>query len=435
MSFLHDRNLWIVLVIALSLRTAAACVVEQRLAGTEQRFLIPGDADGYWELGKRIAGGSDYAVHQPPRYVLRTPGYPLLLAAVIRIAGDSVFSASLVMAWIGTCCCGLTWVLGKRLVDQRTAVLAAAWMAVSPLQVGNSVLILSETWFAFWLLLCLIAFSGLPGRWQPGFSSSAAAYGDLSGTGELAGTAPGGRNPEVRNPLQAGRALVGGLVTGVAALVRPGWILWPGFSGSLLIAWGEGRVTKRCWHAALIGIGCLMALAPWAWRNQQVTGHWILTSLWSGPSLYDGLHPGATGASDMRFVDQEGIYGRMSEYAANAHYKQKAWEFVLAQPRRAVELGIIKAGRYLSLTPQAAGFSGGILSQACLVYYTAFGLMTILGAWQLRHRPALVLLLAGPFLQFLVVHMVFVGSIRYRLPVEFPLSVLAAAGTRRIRGV
>jgi hypothetical protein len=33
-----------------------------------------------------------------------------------------------------------------------------------------------------------------------------------------------------------------------------------------------------------------------------------------------------------------------------------------------------------------------------------------------------------PFVQFLLVHMVFVGSIRYRLPVEFPLTIIAARG-------
>jgi hypothetical protein len=54
--------------------------------------------------------------------------------------------------------------------------------------------------------------------------------------------------------------------------------------------------------------------------------------------------------------------------------------------------------------------------------------LIIVGIVHLRKQPALIALLTGPFLQFLVVHMVFVGSIRYRLPVEFPLSIIAAQG-------
>ena len=38
----------------------------------------------------------------------------------------------------------------------------------------------------------------------------------------------------------------------------------------------------------------------------------------------------------------------------------------------------------------------------------------------------------GPFVLFLLVHMVFVGSVRYRLPVEFPLSVMTAVGWRSL---
>jgi hypothetical protein len=91
-----------------------------------------------------------------------------------------------------------------------------------------------------------------------------------------------------------------------------------------LAASDAARCADFCW--------VLPALLPWAWRNHNVTGHWIFTSLWSGPSLYDGLHPGATGASDMTFVDTENVFSKMSEYDTNAHYKQRAFEFALNNP-------------------------------------------------------------------------------------------------------
>ena len=90
--FSGTRNkFWIILLLALLVRVAAAIAIDQHVTSSGRSFLIEGDANGYWELGQHIAAGEDYAIHQPPRYVLRTPGFPLLLAASIRVFGDSIF--------------------------------------------------------------------------------------------------------------------------------------------------------------------------------------------------------------------------------------------------------------------------------------------------------------------------------------------------------
>ena len=392
---------WTILFLALLLRVIAAIAIDQHVTEAGRTFLIEGDANYYWELGQHIAAGEDYAVFQPPRRVLRTPGFPLLLAASIKVCGENVFAASLVMAVVGTGCCWLTWLLARKLFDESTALWAMLLVAVSPLQIGSNVQILSEAWFTFGLLVCLLALARLLNQ-QPG--------------------APSGRI-----------AFATGILTGLTVLIRPGWLLWVGLSSILVILFGQMTVAKRILCAALIGGGCFVALLPWAWRNHEVTGHWIFTSLWSGPSLYDGLHPNATGASDMTFFDQENVLSTMSEYEMNDHYKQRAINFAMSHPRRTVELAFLKAGRYLSPSLNAAGFSGGVFSVFCAVWYSTLTVLILAGAQDLRHRLVCVGLLAGPFLPFLLVHMVFVGSIRYRLPIEFPLSILAAHGVVALR--
>ncbi len=418
------RLVWLILLAAFALRAATAFVVDWHVKSAGRQFLIEGDANGYWELAIRLTEGRDYCLHHPPRYILRTPGFPLLLAGCMIVVGQSELRVSLILAAIGTACVWLTWKLARKCVPETTAIVAAAMMAISPLQIGNSVLILSETWFTFWLLLSLLALQRLLPLRNP---DAAIPARDSAISNDASALTPTSES--------VWPALQSGLVTGITVLVRPGWILWPVVSGLLLLVFGKAKLPRKFLQIAAIGIGCLLALTPWAWRNYQVSGHWILTSLWSGPSLYDGLHPQATGASDMTFVDSEPVYATMSEYDANAHYKQRAMEFVRENPGRTMELAVIKAGRFLSLTPNASGFSGGPASLICLAYYSCFFCLIFAGGWQFRRNPAVLALLAAPFMQFLLVHMVFVGSVRYRLPVEFPLSVLASNGLVALWGL
>lgn len=387
-----------IFLLALMLRVPLAIAVQRHVDRAGREFLISGDADGYWRLAGKLANGEDYAIYTPPRYVLRMPGFPLLLAGV-RTIGGGIWEARLMLAALGAAGCSLTAALGHRLVGQTAGSLAGVYTALSPSLAGISVLLLSESTFAVAMLLNLWCFV----RWLQASEQGPARSHQLVWAGLC------------------------GITFALACYVRPGWLL----ALPAALVFQLARSARR-WRAVVKTTVCVacaaLSLFPWAYRNHQVTGHWVVTTLWSGPSLYDGLNPHADGGSDMRFFDEERLLTRMSEYEMNRHYTTEAWRFVKEHPGRAVELAARKQLRYWTPWPNAAEVASPFIRIAVGLTYLPLVLGAAWGAWRFRREGLVMFIAVGPLLYFAGVHCVFVGSMRYRLPTEFPLSLLAAAG-------
>lgn len=401
---------WI-LVGAFLVRVLAAVVVQHEVEKTPSRIcLIDGDAIGYWELAKCLAEGREYAIYDPPRKVHRMPGFPLVLAGGIKLFGTNLLPIRLLLALLGTIACGLVYWLTRDLVDHPTALIACFVAAVSPTFVVFSVLLLSETVFAVFLLASLIALSRL---------AQCHSQSPATTTANWALTA----------------ALVAGLLAGIATLVRPTWLLvGPAFAAVYLFAPGNRR--RRVAPAMVLVAALAITLAPWTLRNYHVTGHFIATTLWVGPSLYDGLSADATGDSDMQFVERDGLYANPVvpdfEYTADRHYRKLAFDFVKGHPSRAIGLAFTKLGRFLNPFPNAAQFASRATYWSVGLFEAPVLLLAAIGLWQSRHASWRLLLAAGPVLYFALVHSVFIGSVRYRLPAEYALLVLTAVGCRSL---
>jgi len=406
---IHGRRLlFLILSLALGLRIAAACGVHYALNEHDQPvFLIAGDADGYWQLAEKIRQGKPYALYDPPRYVQRMPGFPAVLAAGLWLGRGHPLGARLMLAVLGTLTCGLVFVLGRQLFDETTAATGALLAAVSPTMIGFSVIILSETVFALAMLICLLMLCG------------------------LARTMRG----EMRCSL-VWAALVG-VSTGVATLVRPSWLLVAPGCCLVLTLWARSRLAAAAQSACLLA-ACLLTLLPWGYRNWQVTrqttgtGHWVVTTLWSGPSLYDGWNPTADGGSNMQFFERDRLMSRMSEQAVDRHYRNLAFRYAWTHPQRVAELAILKMKRFWSLWPTSAVLQRVDVRLIMTAYFVPIFLLGLRGAWLVRRQRWHLLLCVGPLLYFSAIHLVFVGSMRYRLPAEFPFLLLSAFGVRSL---
>jgi 4-amino-4-deoxy-L-arabinose transferase-like glycosyltransferase len=417
-----------VLIAALVSRAIAAGVLQSYVDRLRPpRLCVFPDTNYYWLLARAIRQGRPYEIVEWGTIsfkAMRTPGYPLFLAACQAVFGEWPLGVRLVQAVLGTVSVGLVYLLALRFerlsapgpdggTHGRTASLAAAILAaINPYYVGISELILSETLF---IPLLLASVSGMAVLWRG--------------------------HDEAERLTPAWRALVAfasGAAGGAAILVKPSFAL---FLPCVLVCWiaagGFSRDRRMLGDAlrsaVLIAVGVALVMGPWWVRNARTYGRFVATSVWFGASLYDGLNPGATGASDMRFREQ-GDIRTLEELEQDATLTRRAVEFARENPGRVLELAVVKFGRYFSPWPNAEEIRSRWLAVASAAVVIPVYCLIIAGLWNRRRDVRATVLLAGPLFYFCAVHLVFVSSIRYRIPGEMVAATLAGMGFRSIEG-
>ena len=179
--------------------------------------------------------------------------------------------------------------------------------------------------------------------------------------------------------------------------------------------------------------------------QRQADRPFVPTTLQVGASLYDGLNPKATGASDMedfvpRFVAQQRQAaasqrppGRMLsiedpfELRLDRRMRDAAIAWAWANPGRAVAIG----GRQVPadverLAQRAAAVRLWPMRLAVFFTYTPLLIFAIIGAWRTVGRGWPYILCWLPAVYLTLLHVVFVSSIRYREPAMLALLALAA---------
>lgn len=396
------KLLALALLVALVLRLAVAWHWQQRLDG---QFGF-GDSKSYWDLGRAVATGEPYE-YGAGTAIFRTPGYPILLAPIFLMEGSepSVFWGRVLSVLFGTISVAGVWWWAKRLFGPTAGRIAAGLAAIYPGAIATSALVLTEAPFAPWMILHLLLWTA---AWQ---SESRKRSGWL--------------------------ALGGGMAAGVATLIRPSWLLFIPFAVALGLVFGKPRTRHLTLGLAMLA-GLVLVMAPWWVRNYRVCGHFVATSLQTGASLYDGQGPQANGASDMQFVssitadehnDPAGAGGSPDdtfEYRLNCRMQAEAVAAMRQDPGRALGLAPIKLLRIWNVWPNEASLSNWVIRLGVAGAYVPVMLLAIVGVWRTTRRGWPYVLCWLPAVYFSLLHMVFVGSIRYRQPAMLGLIVLAA---------
>ena len=378
------------------------------------------DQREYLELAQTLLSDRVLALRDPRMEVVvrafRMPGYPAFLAACgaeprIARSAQAILDTSTVLA---------AFLLARRWLTPGLSLIAAALVAINPFLVYFSGLLLSETLFtamlAWSLVLMTVRQSPLE-RWRSGVTWA------------------------------AGVALLA-----LAIHVRPSAIAMPIVLGlaAVLVNRDPHHSPRRRWPFPLGATAILLTLAaltPWAFRNYHVLGTWIWTTTNSGFTAYDGFNPDATGGSDQRFVADMPHLANMTESERSTYLSEQARAFIRAHPQRAIELAGAKIARTWSPVPLSEEFSRPSYVAIALAFALPFDVLVLIGLCR-SNRPkvetgisgafdsissrnrlplAAKLLLMLPAVYLTVVHAMSVGSLRYRIPAEVPMAVVAAS--------
>ena len=171
----------------------------------------------------------------------------------------------------------------------------------------------------------------------------------------------------------------------------------------------------------------LAVLAPWAYRNRQILGEWIWTTTNAGITAYDGFNDDATGASDQRFATRVPGIVRATELQRNEFFSQSASHWARNHPKMALELAGWKILRTWSPVPLSAEYGRPLYRWVGGVYAVPFYTLVILGLYHGRIPRGAKVYLLIPAIYISAVHAMSVGSLRYRLPAEPVMAVIAVA--------
>lgn len=367
--------------------------------------------------------------HLPDAF--RPPVYPLFIA-MVRVFADSVDAVRLAQAGLGalTACVLVAWLTPT--LGTRAARLGGALACLYPAWVGFPHLLLSETLFLTLFALALAA------AWAPGEHRSR-------------------------------QAALAGFTFGLAWLTRSalGPCLPVVLLGSLVRVQEWHWRTRPWFRAALFVLGVAVVVTPWAAHNRVVQGRWILVEMTSGYNLWKGntsvehayrtegpklpgplwsipmfAYEGSADQLNTLCADRLGVPAdAMSFEQVSDCAGELAREHILADPIGFLDRGLDKLAlsfhpsneltRYLWL-----GWYGNVSpSRGLALHYgsaVAYGILLVLAAVGLvrsRWTPLEAGLVALVLVQMAVIFVSF-GNVRFRMPIELILMVLAALAVR-----
>jgi hypothetical protein len=393
------------------------------------------DRDAYLGIARSLAEGRGYSVpgsDQPTAY--RPPLYPLLLAGLLCL-GASPLVLGLANVVLGTAAVAMTGWTARRWLGPVPACIAALVVALEPLGLANTALLMTETIATTLLASWLFALSVFTGA---------------TGTSE--------DSDRTRSPRRNRLALATGFLAGLATLCRPillptvvlgwAWLVLVGPRRDVLAA--RVRPLDRLPMTLMFCVGLALTVGPWTVRNWVQLGTPIVTTTHGGYTLLLGhnasysaevVHgpPGAVWSGESLTAWQRSVDAHLKSEGIQPHEELRrdramsalAWKTIAGDLPEALRSGWSLLSRLWGLAPAStvdrpisrpvvvliATFNG------CLFLMAAIGLLELI-----RSHVVVAGLLASPLVVFTLMHSLYWADQRMRAPLVPVLAILAARG-------
>jgi len=358
------------------------------------------DSLDYLHLASRIENGQSYRV--TGMYAKRLPGYPVFMACVLITDGGHKLGILVWQAIISGWMIYLAWRLGS-LVDSIVGLLSAALTALDPLLIGFAASYLTETLFTALFLCTLLIFA----RWcqQP------------------------------QNKLLP--VLLAALFT-IDVYVRAeiALCIFPLLAWYVLALEGKGRA-RRVLVSCFVLLMILAGMMPWWVRNWEIFhSNFFRFSTLEGISLYESVYHGATGGPRQSDIKWPAYMKKLNESQRDNRWTAMSFAIIRHHPWRILRLAFVKICRTWSPWLHAKGYRSMWVNIVLSLWYVAEYVLAFLGLLHLRRRGPWLLfgITVIPILYLTAMHALFLGSVRYRVPLIPLVGILAAVGLRNVLG-
>lgn len=361
--------------------------------------VLPGIQDqvSYDALARSLLAGRGYSFTHKwyPFTPANTPTshwsfvYPLFLAGIYAVTGYHPLAARLIQCMVGgTLICLLVYLIGRRVVNEETGLVAAGLAAVYGFFIYYNAALMTETFSIVLILLTLYLSIKLKDNPKP--------------------------------ILWIGL----GLSLGLGALLRQTVLLFVPFL--LLWLFWELRKDRMRWWIFSVPAVIILMIAPWTIRNYRVFHQFLLLNSNAGYAFYASNHPhlGTEWSNENIVVPIPKELAGQNEAQLDHALTQMGLQFILADPKRYVLLTLDKTTEYYKFWPSR---NSGLISNLNRVL--SFGLylpFMLLGLYlSFSHWHDFI-----PLYLFSVIHtgihLLSWPAPRYRLPVDAVSMIFAA---------
>lgn len=352
-------------------------------------IVVREDAVEYDKIGWNIAQGRGFSLDGKSPTAIRGPIYPYFLAAIYFIFGHNYSAIFVIQILMHVVNCFLIFLIAREAYNETSGIIAAFLYAFYPGFIFYTGLILSET-LTILLLQCsiLVLVKGLNDH-----------------AIKLVG--------------------ISGMVLGLSTLCRPTTILYPVFLSVILMIFKNTRHLVR--YGLSFMIAMILTLTPWIIRNYVEFGKFIPVSVFSGYNLLLGSISQDNQTFDINAF-KNNYWTDPIEMDREAFHQ--GWENIISNPVDYILMMPQKLIHFLLPEGMAIIGSSHTLQGVTLIAFQLIILaFALIGSFREKVSEK-TLIFISLSIYFGLVHIIFISTPRFNLPIMPYVLILASIGMR-----